>query len=642
MKASAFNLWLVGALIVGRSVAGSAALTTNSWISTLGVQWQGAGNWSAGVAPSTSQSAIIVSNGVFSFFTPSKEIIIDSTTSTGTPSSLTISNLTISAPLLHNGLQTAQAFNELIISNIAPATFTVLNTILLTTGSVMSASNSTISAGTLIDDGYLEVDGAGLLTATYPYVGYNRKAQLAVIGGTWQTGNAYIGYNSGSAGELDVTGGGSVLVNSGDTISVGYNGGATGSIWLDDGQLNGIVELGYEGSGEMTISNGTVQGNVDVCGFNGLGTGVGTLTVAGGAVSGSVDVAYGETSGSGFVWLNGGQIINPGTLYLGDQGTGQMTVSNGFFSTEGMEIGYFVGSQGTLTIAGGTNVLSSFVHVSRGGTTGTIWLNGGLLLTTNDLTNLGDQGGFGQIVVSNGTWQSQRIRVGSSPEAVCLLTLDGGTTTVSSNLQIGLFDCSAAGDMTVAGGTLYVTNAQHSAVLEVESGTFTLDSGTVVVDRFVMTNACASFVRTGGTLVYGTAVLNPNLDADGDGIPNGYEQAEGLDPLDPRDASADNDGDGFSNLQEYLTGTDATNSASYFHITNVVPAGNDVRVTWMMGPGRTNALQRTAVGADGSYQTNAFVDLFTVTNTVGSVTNYLDLGGATNGPSRFYRVRLVP
>jgi hypothetical protein len=157
-----------------------------------------------------------------------------------------------------------------------------------------------------------------------------------------------------------------------------------------------------------------------------------------------------------------------------------------------------------------------------------------------------------------------------------------------------------------------------------------------------MTNVCAHFVRTGGTLVYGSAILNPNADADGDGIPNGYEQAHGLDPLNPADANADNDGDGFSNLQEYLAGTDPNNSASYLHITSIVTTGNNVRVTWMMGPGKTNALQRTTGAADGSYQTNGFADVFTVTNTVGTITNYLDLGAATNIPARYYRVRLVP
>ena len=32
----------------------------------------------------------------------------------------------------------------------------------------------------------------------------------------------------------------------------------------------------------------------------------------------------------------------------------------------------------------------------------------------------------------------------------------------------------------------------------------------------------------------------------------------------------------------------------------------------------------------------------TVTNAIGSVTSYFDLGAVTNFPSRFYRVRLLP
>jgi hypothetical protein len=62
----------------------------------------------------------------------------------------------------------------------------------------------------------------------------------------------------------------------------------------------------------------------------------------------------------------------------------------------------------------------------------------------------------------------------------------------------------------------------------------------------------------------------------------------------------------------------------------------------MMGPGKTNALQATTGAGDGSYQTNAFANLFIVTNTVGTITNYTDVGGATNKAARYYRIRLVP
>jgi len=107
--------------------------------------------------------------------------------------------------------------------------------------------------------------------------------------------------------------------------------------------------------------------------------------------------------------------------------------------------------------------------------------------------------------------------------------------------------------------------------------------------------------------------------------------------------NVDADGDGESNLQEFLAGTDPTNSTSYFHIISITPSNNDVLINWMTGVGKTNALQATAGAGDGSYSTNNFADIFTVTNTVGPLTNYLDAGAATNiPPSRYYRVRLVP
>src|SRR5262249_16094965 len=51
-------------------------------------------------------------------------------------------------------------------------------------------------------------------------------------------------------------------------------------------------------------------------------------------------------------------------------------------------------------------------------------------------------------------------------------------------------------------------------------------------------------------------------DRDGDGIPDYWEMARGLDPDDPGDAAADDDQDGFNNRQEYLANTDPKDSAS--------------------------------------------------------------------------------
>jgi pectate lyase len=103
-------------------------------------------------------------------------------------------------------------------------------------------------------------------------------------------------------------------------------------------------------------------------------------------------------------------------------------------------------------------------------------------------------------------------------------------------------------------------------------------------------------------------------------------------------ATADPDGDGFTNLQEFQVGTDPTDSTSSFRITAITREGNDIRVAWMTGPGKTNALQASS----GISFTKNFTDVVVITNTTSTITNATDFGGATNISSRFYRVRLVP
>lgn len=63
--------------------------------------------------------------------------------------------------------------------------------------------------------------------------------------------------------------------------------------------------------------------------------------------------------------------------------------------------------------------------------------------------------------------------------------------------------------------------------------------------------------------VKGGEKVDPTLDSDGDGIPDQWETANGLNPYDPADAALDFDEDGFTNLEEYLAKTDPRDPKSH-------------------------------------------------------------------------------
>lgn len=58
----------------------------------------------------------------------------------------------------------------------------------------------------------------------------------------------------------------------------------------------------------------------------------------------------------------------------------------------------------------------------------------------------------------------------------------------------------------------------------------------------------------------------PYADCDGDGMPDDWELRYGLDPTDPSDANLDSDGDGYTNIEEFLNGT---NPLSPVHDSNL-------------------------------------------------------------------------
>lgn len=462
--------------------------------------------------------------------------------------------------------------------------------------------------------------------------------------------------NAGTAKPLRVLdsfaiGSGGAVVITGSTLQVdGMLGGSfvvNGTVMVGGGNIivtNTSFYVGSSGRGSMTTSNGTsVLAGYGAVGAANLTSGSqGTLTIAGGTQAQTSALDVGLLAGdTGTVWVTTGQLlITNDFLTVGSFGIGQMAISNGTVRAHYEVVGNISDAQGTVTVAGGTNIVDADFTVSGGGT-GTVWITGGKLFATNGTTMIGG-GASGTMTVSNGLLLLQQMGLGGFSGSVGTLTIVGGTTTVISNLVLG--DCLAGstGMISLMGGTLYVTNAAHNAFLDVRSGTVSIGNGILMVDRLVMTNSCGLFVRNGGTFSAGSLLLDPALSATGDGLPNGWKQQYGLDPLSSSGRNGPNDdpdGDGVSNVQEFTAGTDPTNSASYFHVVSVTSTGGNVFLTWMCGARRTNVLQ--AVSPLTATYTNISPNIV-LTGSGLVTTNFLDIGGTTNSAARFYRVRLVP
>ncbi len=498
-----------------------------------------------------------------------------------------------------------------------------------TLGTIRALTTSTVEVDQAsIVGGLLTSEGSGAIRAAVGTSGtlasIHNTGQLLlpnganfVLIGTITNEGTFQLESSGSGSDLIV--GGTVTLTGGGTITFGnhvnnrlYGDAATDSLINEDNTIQGAGQIGLNNLG--VDNRGTIIANqptqllidpADATGFINRGTlqadAACTLYVTGSGFSNFVAATSTLTGGAyrvaGTFKFTDANIVNNSAALILD-GAGSVIVNQ--FAANALANFATNTALGSFTIQNGRNLSLSNSFVNYGS----------LNVATADST----------------------LSVGSNR-----YTQAAGSTAVNSSFIIGDFGCTVTGLVEVTGGNLFVTNATMNALLEVRSGTLTLSAGGLTVDKLVITNACARFIHTGGALVTnGVALIDPDMDADGDGLANSFEQSYGLDPFDPRDAVQDDDGDGQPNIKEILAGTDPQNATSVFRITGLTREGNNLRVIWTMGAGKTNALQRSSDVAGG------YGDIFTVTNSVGAVTNYLDVGAVTNWTSSFYRVRLVP
>jgi hypothetical protein len=237
-------------------------------------------------------------------------------------------------------------------------------------------------------------------------------------------------------------------------------------------------------------------------------------------------------------------------------------------------------------------------------------------------------------------------------------------TPGSSNVTMAAMVVQADGSTyNVAGTTSYIINSTNQ--ITVAACTLSNASQSYSLNSFVLQRGGTSYRgnvnEVDGNLKtswpdytnWWVEVVDTN-DANGNGIPDLSDpmtawqlwqiQYFGSTTNAAAAGNADPFGKGISNTNQFLAGLNPTNPASVFRVTRVMATGSNFTVTWKTAGVRTNFVQATNGGSGGRFSNN-FQDVSVpiMINTSGdTTTNYTDVGGATNRPSRFYRIRLAP
>ena len=552
----------------------------------------------------------------------------------------------------------------------------------------------TVVTGNLTLGGTLNVaDGGGFNTGTYTLFSYGGTLTYnGLTSGTTPNTNFTYKVDTNTTGvvKLDVTSSCSVgaagSISGSSSVAAGTNGvsysisgvgGATTYAWTVP---TGATIAGGQGTTSITVNYGcsAVSGNVAVTPSNGSCNGtLGSLAVtvtgvgAAGSISGPGSVAAGMNGVSYSISSVGGATtyawtVPSGVSIASGQGTTSITVNYSCSAVSGnvqVTPGNANGCSGTsaslavtvtgVDAAGSISGLSSLCAGSNGVAYSISSVNGATSYTwavpagasiasgqgsTSIAVNWGSTSGLVTVTPVNanscsGTVATLSVTV--NPLPTVFNVTGGGTFCNNTNgVPVGL-DGSQSGvnyQLLVDGNP---TNALVSGTGDPLSFGNQTTSGNYTVVAVDATTGCTMAMNGSAALTFMS-----------DPFQCWQLQYFGCTGCPQADGNADPDGDGMSNTNEFLSGTDPTNNASVLRIISTVRQTTDVVIVWTTAGGHTNAVQANSGDANGNYTTN-FVDITTPPHVIipgsGDATNtYVDGGAATNGPSRFYRIRLVP
>lgn len=467
-----------------------------TWLG-LTSDWSAPTNWSIGVVPDVSTSAIINSG------TPFQPVLTAASNcaalTVGAGASLTTNGfqLGIYGSFTNTGTVTWSSSNIIIggglTQSIAAITTTgnvtvVKNSNTATLAGVMSANSLTINGS----GGTLNL-GAGL---THTFTG-----NITITAGTLAGGSSNLTFT----GSSDVSIGG--FTTTGNFTFTKPSGTATftGNISVNTITLNGAaftLNLGtgitHTMTGNMTITAGTLQGgssNLVIAGTN-------THTIAGFSTTGNITM----TKPSGTATISGNMSFNTltlnGTSGILALGSGTHTLTGDIIITAGT----LAATTASLVFQGSANqTLPGFsTSVTTGNITslktgGTLSLTGNLTIASLILNGPGSTIDLGSSVRSHSIGGNLTVTAGTLNANAASITLSGSV----ANQSIAGFTTTGNISMTKTAGTATFTGNVSAANLVLNGAGGTLNLGNGLTHTF-----SGTWTRTNGNLEGGSSILN--------------------------------------------------------------------------------------------------------------------------------------